>query len=48
MEEMVDSDIWTTSITDYASVAAFKLVAGEGTKLAGNSRFQVRIPVCAP
>lgn len=48
MEEMVDSDIWTTSITDYASVTAFKLVAGEGTVLAGNSRFQVRIPVCAP
>ena len=48
MEEMVDSDIWTTSITDYASVTAFKLVAGEGTELAGNSRFQVRIPVCAP
>ena len=48
MEEMVDSDIWTTSITDYASVTAFKLVAGEGTELAGNSRFRVRIPVCAP
>ena len=48
MEEMVDSDIWTTSVTDYASVTTFKLVAGEGTELAGNSRFQVRIPVCAP
>ena len=48
MEEMVDSDIWTTSVTDYASVTAFKLVAGEGTEPAGNSRFQVRIPVCAP
>lgn len=48
MEEMADSDIWTTSVTDYASVTAFKLVAGEGTVLAGNSRFQVRIPVCAP
>lgn len=48
MEEMVDSDIWTTSVTDYVSVTAFKLVAGEGTELAGNSRFQVRIPVCAP
>ena len=48
MEEMVDSDIWTTSVTEYASVTAFKLVAGEGTELAGNSRFQVRIPVCAP
>lgn len=48
MEEMVDSDIWTTSVTDYTSVTAFKLVAGEGTELAGNSRFQVRIPVCAP
>ena len=48
MEEMVDSDIWTTSVTDYASVTAFKLVAGEGTELAGNSTFRVRIPVCAP
>lgn len=48
MEEMVDSDIWTTSVTGFASVTAFKLVAGEGTVLAGNSRFQVRIPVCAP
>ena len=48
MEEMVDSDIWTTSVTGFASVTAFKLVAGEGTELAGNSRFQVRIPVCAP
>ena len=48
MEEMVDSDIWTTSITDYASITAFKLVAGEGTELAGNSTFRVRIPVCAP
>ena len=36
------------SVSDYASVTAFKLVAGEGTELAGNSRFQVRIPVCAP
>ena len=48
MEEMVDSDIWTTSVTGFASVTAFKLVAGEGTELAGNSRFRVRIPVCAP
>ena len=48
MEEMVDSDIWTTSVTGFASVTAFKLVAGEGTELAGNSRFQVRIPVCVP
>lgn len=48
MEEMADSDIWTTPVTDYVSVTAFKLVAGEGTELAGNSRFQVRIPVCAP
>ncbi len=48
MEEMVDSDIWTTSVTGFASVTAFKLVAGEGTELAGNSTFRVRIPVCAP
>lgn len=48
MEEMVDSDIWTTSVTGFASVTAFKLVAGEGTVLAGNSTFRVRIPVRAP
>lgn len=48
MEEMVNADIWAATVSDYASVTAFKLVAGEGTELAGNSRFQVRIPVCAP
>lgn len=48
MEEMVSADIWAATVSDYASVTAFKLVAGEGTVLAGNSRFQVRIPVCAP
>ena len=48
MEELVDSNIWAATVSDYASVTAFKLVAGEGTELAGNSRFQVRIPVCAP
>lgn len=48
MEEMVSADIWAATVSDYASVTAFKLVAGEGSELAGNSRFQVRIPVCAP
>ena len=48
MEEMVSADIWAATVSDYVSVTAFKLVAGEGTELAGNSRFQVRIPVCAP
>ena len=48
MEEMVSADIWAATVSDYASVTAFKFVAGEGTELAGNSRFQVRIPVCAP
>ena len=48
MEEMVSADIWAATVSDYASVTAFKLVAGDGTELAGNSRFQVRIPVCAP
>ena len=48
MEEMVSADIWAATVSDYASVTTFKLVAGEGTELAGNSRFQVRIPVCAP
>ena len=44
----MSADIWAATVSDYASVTAFKLVAGEGTVLAGNSRFQVRIPVCAP
>lgn len=48
MEEMVSADIWAATVSDYASITAFKLVAGDGTELAGNSRFQVRIPVCAP
>ena len=48
MGEMVSADIWAATVSDYASVTAFKLVAGDGTELAGNSRFQVRIPVCAP
>ena len=48
MEEMVSADIWAATVSDYASVTAFKLVAGEGTELAGNSTFRVRIPVCAP
>ena len=47
MEEMVSADIWAATVSDYASVTAFKLVAGEGTVLAGNSTFWVRIPVCA-
>lgn len=48
MSEMVSADIWTTEITDWSAVTAFKLVADEGTKLAGESSFQVRIPVCVP
>ena len=48
MEEIVSADIWAATVSDYVSVTAFKLVAGEGTELAGTSRFQVRIPVCAP
>ena len=48
MEEIVSADIWAATVSDYVSVTAFKLVAGEGTVLAGNSTFRVRIPVCAP
>ena len=48
MEEIVSADIWAATASDYVSVTAFKLVAGEGTVLAGNSTFRVRIPVCAP
>lgn len=30
MEAMVSADIWAATVSDYASVTAFKLVAGEG------------------
>ncbi|MDO4377906.1 MAG: prealbumin-like fold domain-containing protein [Erysipelotrichia bacterium] len=47
MHDMVNADIWTTTIDDLAKVTAFKLVADKNTVLAGQSSFQVRIPVKA-
>ncbi len=47
MHDMVNADIWTTTIDDLSKVTAFKLVADEHTVLAGQSSFQVRIPVKA-
>ena len=44
MEEMVQADIWTDSVSDYPAVTAFKIVAEEGTALNGESEFKVRIP----
>lgn len=44
MGEMVGADIWSTSVTDWSAVTAFKLVANEGTALPGQSSFQARIP----
>lgn len=48
MQDMVGADIWSTDISDYSAVTAFKLVANDGTLLAGQSSFSVRIPVKAP
>lgn len=48
MHEMLDADIWSDSVSDYASVTAFKLVANAGTVLDKDSLFRVRIPVRVP
>jgi len=48
MRDMVAADIWSDSVSDYASVTAFKLVANAGTVLDKDSVFQVRIPVRVP
>ena len=47
MAEMVNTGIWTSSVSDYSAVTAFKIVANEGTALNGESTFEVRIPVQA-
>ena len=48
MIEMVNTGIWTSSVSDYSAVTAFKIVANEGTALNGESTFEVRIPAQAP
>lgn len=48
MDVMVNADIWTDSVSDYSAVTAFKIIAGEGTVLNGESTFEVRIPAQAP
>lgn len=47
MTEMANTGIWTSSVSDYSAVTAFKIVANEGTALNGESTFEVRIPVQA-
>ena len=47
MHDMLEEDVWTDSVSDYASVTAFQITAKEGTALEKNSVFQVRIPVKA-
>ena len=47
MHDMVEANIWSSSVSDYSAVTAFKLVADETTVLGGKSSFQVRIPACA-
>ncbi len=47
MHDMLAEDVWTDSVSDYASVTAFQITAKEGTALEKNSVFQVRIPVKA-
>ena len=47
MDEMLaDDSLWVSSVSDYSSVTAFKLVADEGAKLGAHSSFEARIPVC--
>lgn len=48
MTEMANTGIWTSSVSDYSAVTAFKIVANEGTALNGESTFEVRIPAQAP
>ena len=48
MDNMVNADIWTDSVSDWSAVTAFKIVADKGTVLSGESTFEVRIPVQAP
>ena len=48
MSALTEANIWSTAVTDYANVTAFKLVADTGTILAGHSTFEVRIPVVVP
>lgn len=47
MTEMANTGIWTSSVSDYSAVTAFKIVADDETVLRGNSVFAVRIPVQA-
>lgn len=48
MADMVAANIWTTSISDWSTVTAFKLVANEGVELTKDAPFQVRIPARVP
>lgn len=48
MHDMENAGIWTEEVSDYSAVTAFKLVAGEGTVMAGRSVFKVRIPARIP
>lgn len=48
MHDMLDRDVWTDSVSDYAAVTAFRIDAGETAVLAKNSVFEVRIPAGAP
>lgn len=43
----MNTGIWTSSVSDYSAVTAFKIVADDETVLRGNSVFAVRIPVQA-
>ena len=49
MDELIDNTaLWAETVSNYEEVTAFKLVATENTILAGQSSFQVRIPVRVP
>ena len=48
MQDMLNEDVWTASVSDYTAVTAFRITAAEDAVLEKSSVFQVRIPVKAP
>ena len=47
MQDMLRQNVWTDAVSDYADVTAFQITAEDGTVLAKNSVFEIRIPVQA-
>ena len=47
MQDMLEEDVWSEAVSDYAAVTAFQIKAVETAVLEKESVFQVRIPVKA-